>query len=143
MKRISLFKKIRLFKEFRKIINENKVELGNKFNIRVDNAYRLYTVLNIPEELVGEAFSLKKSDIDRISENFIRQYSSDLASFLNSKGLQEMYSFYKSEKVDKYSYLLVYGFSLFNSEKYYKNLYYRVIPISIISILTTILFLIF
>ena len=143
MKRISLFKKIRLFKEFRKVINENKVELSSKFNIRVDNAHRLYTVLNIPEELVGEAFSLKKSDIDRISENFIRQYSSDLATFLNSKGLQEMYSFYKSEKVDKYSYLLVYGYSLFNSEKYYKNLYYRILPISIISILTTILFLIF
>jgi hypothetical protein len=132
----SLWKKIKLFGNFKKSIKENKIELEKKFNIRIDKAYRLYTVLNIPEELVGESYSLKKSDIERISQNFIKDYGTELATFLNSKGLNELYEYYEIKKVDKYSYLLVYGFSLFESNKYYNNLYWRVIPIS--AIITTI-----
>jgi hypothetical protein len=45
----------------------------------------LYTVLNIPEEFIGEAYDLKKSDIDRISEGYIREYTSKLSGFLNQK----------------------------------------------------------
>jgi hypothetical protein len=141
MKNISLFKKIKLFNYFKKLLKQNKSELELKFNIRIDNAYRLYTVINVPEELIGEAYSLKKSDIDRISENYIKQYSSELGRYLNSKGLNELYDFYKIDKVDKYSYLIVFGFKLFESNKYYNNLYYKVIPTSIL--LSIILFFIF
>jgi hypothetical protein len=127
-KNISLFKKIKLFNNFKKVIKNDQSELELKFNIRIDKAYRLYTVINVPEELIGEAYSLKKSDIDRISENYIRQYSSELASYLNSKGLNELYDFYKIDKVSKYSYLIVIGFALFRSERFYNNIYYKVIP---------------
>jgi hypothetical protein len=44
-----------------------------------------------------------------------------------SKGLSELYTFYESKKVDKY-YLIVVGFSMFKTDKYYNNLYYKVIP---------------
>jgi hypothetical protein len=141
MKKISFFKKIKLFNSFKKALKENKSELQLKFNIRIDNAYRLYTVINVPEELIGEAYSLKKSDIDRISENYIRQYSTDLGSYLNSKGLNELYEFYKIDKVGKYSYLIVFGYRLFKSHKFYNNLYYKVIPVSVL--LSIILFFIF
>ena len=127
-KNISLFKKIKLFNNFKKVIKNDQSELELKFNIRIDKAYRLYTVINVPEELIGEAYSLKKSDIDRISENYIRQFSSELASYFNSKGLNELYDFYKIDKVGKYSYLIVIGFALFKSEKYYNNIYYKLIP---------------
>ncbi len=112
MKKVSFFKKLQLLRTFNKAIKENKVELQNKFNIRIDRAKRLYTVLNIPEELIGEAYSLKKSDIDRISETYIKSYGEELATFLNSKGLSELYQYYQIEKVDKYAYLLVFGFRL-------------------------------
>jgi hypothetical protein len=141
MKKISFFKKIKLFNSFKKALKENKSELQLKFNIRIDNAYRLYTVINVPEELIGEAYSLKKSDIDRISENYIRQYSTDLGSYLNSKGLNELYEFYKIDKVGKYSYLIVFGYRLFKSHKFYNNLYYKVIPVSFL--LSIILFFVF
>ena len=62
-------KKLKLFFSYKKIIKLLKFELEQKFNIRIDNAKRMYTVINIPNELVGEAYSLKKSDIDKISEN--------------------------------------------------------------------------
>lgn len=132
MRKVSLFKKVKLFREFKKQMDICKDELKSKFNIRVDNSYRLYTVLNIPEDLIGEAYSLKKSDIDKISENFTREFTIGVANFLDSKKLKELYEIYEIRKVDKYSYLIVIGFSLFKSNKYYDRLYYRVIPASII-----------
>lgn len=128
MREISFLRKLKLFSVFKRTVNKNKIELEQTLNIRVDDAFRLYTVLNIPQELIGEAYDLKKSDIDRISDNYIREYTSNLAKFLNSKGLSELYTFYDSKKVDKYSYLIVVGFALFKTDKYYNNLYYKVIP---------------
>jgi hypothetical protein len=141
MRKISLFKKIKLFNTYKKIINGNKISLSNKFGIRVDNAYRLYTVLNIPENLIGEAYSLKKSDIDKISESYIKEYSVELSNHLDSLGLKEMYEYYKIQKVGKYNYLLVFGFSLFRSEKFYNNIYYVLIPSMIITSVLLILLL--
>lgn len=128
-----MFKKLKLFFSWRKTINSLKIELEQKFNARIDDASRIYTVVNVPENLVGEAYALKKSDIDKISENFIRQYYVELGSTLNSKGLQELFDVYEIKKVDKYSYLLIVGFKLFNSVKYYNLLYYIMLPLVIIS----------
>lgn len=141
MKDVSIFKKIRLFNNYKKVISKNRNELSANFGLRIDKAYRLYTVLNIPEDLIGEAYALKKSDIDKISENYIREYSSDLSKFLNSKGLKELYDYYKVDKVGKYNYLLVFGFSLFQSNKFYNDIYYKVIPsVVFLSILLILLF---
>lgn len=129
MKKISFFKKLKLFKVFKDVVKSNQNELGQKFGVRIDRAYRLYTVLNIPEELIGEAYVLKKSDIDRIAEAYIKDFSKELREFLNSKGLTELYDYYSLNKVDKYSWHLVMGFSLFRSNEWYDKLYFRYIPI--------------
>lgn len=140
---ISIFKKIRLFSFYKKVIKDNSLELERNYGLRVDKAQRLYTVLNIPEELIGESFSLKKSDIDRISESYIKEYNTEVNRFLNMKGLGELFGLYEVKKVDKYSYLVVIGYSLFKSNEYYNKLYWRVYPtIGIISIITTILLLV-
>lgn len=142
-KNIFLLKKIRLFSFYKKAIKENRSEIEQTFGLRIDKAQRMYTVLNIPEEIIGEAFSLKKSDIDRISENYIKEYSSEISRFLTSKGLGELYSFYEVKKVDKYSYLVVIGYSLFRSNEYYDKLYWRVYPIiGVITIIGTFLLLV-
>ena len=57
-----------------------------------------------------------------------------------------MYDFYEIKKVDKYSYLVVLGFSLpndpFRSNKYYDNIRYKVIPtISVISLILLLILL--
>jgi len=132
MRNISFFKKLRVFLRYRRIIKDNELELKNLFNIRIDNAYRLYTVVNIPQEEIGEPYNLKKSDIDFISEKFIKEYAVELSKFLNSKDLGELYTWYDNKKVDKYAYLLVLGFSLFKSDVFYKNLYFRFIPITLL-----------
>ena len=142
MKNVSFFKKIKLFSSFKKALKENKDELNLKFNIRVDKAKRLYTVLNVPEEIVGEAYSLKRSDIDKISENYIKQYSNELGEYLNNKGLSELYDFYKIDKVGKYSYLIVFGFSLFKSQSYYNFIYFILLPTIILSLISLLFFVI-
>jgi hypothetical protein len=143
-RKISLYKKLKLFKEFRKILKLNENEIGQIFGSRVDDAYRIYNVLNIPEEIIGEPYNLRKSDIDRFAETMVKEYSSKISEYLDSKGLKEMYDFYEVTKVDKYAYLVVLGFSLpnnpFRSNKYYDNLRLRVIPsMSIISIILILL----
>jgi hypothetical protein len=138
---MNIFKKISLFLDYRRSIIDSKTILSEKFNIRVDGAQRLYTVINVPEELVGESYSLITSDINRISENYVRGYNEELSKFLNSKNLNELYEIYEIKKVDKFSYLLVIGFRLFKSQKFYNTIYYVVIP-TISLILTTLFFLI-
>lgn len=136
MTNVSFFKKLSLFSLYKKTLKQNKVRLERELNIRFDSAYRLYTVLNIPEELYGE-FTLKKSDIDKISENYIREYSFEVSKFLKSIGLNELFQSYEIRKVDKYSYLIVIGFSLFKSNEFYNNLYYKFIPfLAVASIVT-------
>ena len=115
--------------------------MQSKFNLRIDNANRLYTVVNVPEELIGEAYSLKKSDIDRISENYLREYSREVTEHLNSIKLQELFEVYEIKKVDKYSYLIIIGFSLFKSTTFYNRLYYVALPTAVISSLILLLLL--
>lgn len=129
-----MFKKLKLFYSWKKIIYSLRIELSQKFTARIDSASRIYTVVNVPEDLVGDAYALKKADIDKISENFIRQYYVELGNTLNQQGLQELFDVYEIKKVDKYSYLLVIGFKLFNSVKYYNLLYYVFTPLAIIGV---------
>jgi hypothetical protein len=142
-KRISLYKKISIFRSYKKTLRSIRTELEQVFGARIDNAWRIYNVINIPEDIVGEPYNLRKTDIDMIAERSIKEYTSELSKFLNNKGLQELYDFYEVKKVDRYSYLVVLGFSLFRSNDYYDVIRYRVLPtISIISIiLLLILFL--
>ncbi len=139
---MNFFKKIKLYREYKKIIKENRVLLEANYSIRIDRANRLYTVLNIPEENFGEPYNLRKADIDTISERFIREYINTLSSFLNERGLSELYDFYEPiKKVDKYSYLIVLGYKSFNTVEYNNFIWFRLLPIlSILSIISIALY---
>lgn len=118
----------------------NKSELNQTFNLRIDRASRLYTVLNIPADIFEEPYNLRTGDINTIAKNYISDYTSAVSTFLNSKGLLELYSFYQIDKVEKYSYLIVFGFRLFNTQKFFKTILLYLLPIFIIALI--ILFLI-
>lgn len=140
---VSIVKKQSVYGEYKKILSSNTTELENKYGIRIDDANRMYTVLNIPEEIVGEAYSMKKSDIDRIADNYIRKYCGDLGSYLNGIGMTELYDFYELKKVDKYSYLIIIGFSMFRTDIRRERFMKYVLPVSIVTVLTIISILIF
>ena len=126
---VYFLKRVHLFREYRKALKKNRSEIESLLGLRIDRAHRMYTVLNIPDEIIGEAYSLKKSDIDRISENYIKEFLAMSGDYLNSKGLSEIYSVYEIKKVDKYSYLIVIGFSMFRSNEMYDRIYMRAFPI--------------
>lgn len=142
----SFFKRLGLYREYKKVIKRNSSELETRFGLRRDRANRLYTVLNIPSDNIGEAYNLKRSDIDKISEGYIKDYSLEVSKFLDSKNLKEMYEFYEVTKVEKYSYLVVFGphkNNVLDSVSFTKNFYWRFIPISIglLAVISLILFL--
>lgn len=140
--KVNIFRKIYLFFLFRRNLLRSETDLKIQFNIRIDSILRFYTVLNVPNEVMEEPYNLRKSDIDTISRNYIKEYNFQLSQFLNSKGLTELYDLYDMDKVDKYSYLLVFGFSLFNTKKLANKLLYLWTPILVsISLIMTIYFI--
>jgi len=140
--KVNIFKKIYLFFLFRRNLLRSETDLKIQFNMRIDSILRFYTVLNVPNEVMEEPYNLRKSDIDTISRNYIKEYNFQLSQFLNSKGLTELYDLYDMDKVDKYSYLLVFGFSLFNTKKLANKLLYLWTPILVsISLIMTIYFI--
>ena len=140
--KVNIFRKIYLFFLFRRNLLRSETDLKIQFNIRIDSILRFYTVLNVPNEVMEEPYNLRKSDIDTISRNYIKEYNSQLSQFLNSKGLTELYDLYDMDKVDKYSYLLVFGFSLFNTKRLANKLLYLWVPIMVlISLIMTIYFI--
>lgn len=141
MKNIGIFKKIVLFYDYVKIVKKERNLLEAQMNLRLDDANRLYTVLNIPEKLFGEEYLTKKSEVETISESYVKDYIVETSKLLNSIGLMELYTTYKIERVSRLSFLIVIGFSMFRSNEYYNTLYYKVIPA--ILVITTFLYLFF
>lgn len=128
---MSIFKDIRLFFTYSKIIKKNRVNLESQFNIRIDSADRMYTVINIPNNLFEEPYNLRKGDIDLIAENYIKDYVGRLSEYLNQVGLVELYDFYEPvKKVDKFSYLIVLGYKQLDSVELNKIIYRILIPVS-------------
>ena len=133
---MNIFKKVSLFFYFKKTLKKNRIELESNFNAKIDWANRLYMVLNVPTNLIEEPYNIRKSDIDKVSQNYIKEYISELSSYLDSKGLKETYDFYEPiKKLDKYAYLIVIGFKPLKSTNFYKFLYFFVTPSILISLL--------
>jgi hypothetical protein len=137
---MGLWKDVNLYFSFTKTLKENEYELEKKFNLRIDNAGRLYTILNIPPELFEEPYNIRKGDIDLISENYIKEFTIQLGQYLDSKGLKELYKFDEPiTKKAKYSYLLVIGFSRVDSRSIMKSIYW-LIGLSVFTLLTFLFF---
>jgi hypothetical protein len=98
----------------------------------------------MPSDEIGEAYDLKKSDVDKISESYIREYVSKLSTYLNSIGLSELYDFYEPvKKVEKYSYLIIIGYKQLDSLEINKIIYRILLPICSFILLIYIIKLIF
>jgi hypothetical protein len=144
MKNLSFLKKIRMFLLYKKTLKKISKELEATYNIRIDEAFRMYTVVNINTSeyqdimLSNQQYDLLPKNmedeyIDSLYQKYMKEFTNSLSNFLNSKGLSELYNFYQIEKINKFSYLVVFGFSLFKSDEFYKT-YYNILQICIASI---------
>lgn len=137
---MSILSKLKLFRSYRKILKDNYVRLSGEFNIKIDRASRLYTIINIPEDLFDDTYNVRKQDIEVISQSYIKEYINKLSDYLNSIGLSEIYDFYEPVKrVDKYSYLVIIGFKPFDSVRYNTIIYFRLLPVILIVLLITLI----
>jgi hypothetical protein len=142
MNEIGLIKKLKLFWSYRGIVLRHRKELDKTFNIRVDDVYRLYTVLNVDPKKLPDPYNVVTNDIEAMQGSAVKGFLSGLGIYLNNKGLNELYEIYECEKIDENHYLVVVGFSLFNSGDIAKTIITRWIPaLSLLALLTT-LFLI-
>jgi len=80
---ILYMKKISLYFGYRKSLRKIKKQLMSQYSARIDRVGRIYTVINIPVELI-EPYNMRKSDIDSVAQNFVKEYTSALSKFLNS-----------------------------------------------------------
>ena len=119
---LNIIKKFRLLFTYIKIILNNKSVLNESYKIRYDYIFRLYTVINIPIDLIPDAYDLKKSDIDKLSQSYVSDFMVNISSLLYKIGLIELYVVYDLKKVDKYSYLVVIGFKFLRLEKIFRNI---------------------
>lgn len=140
---MKFFKRISLFFTYRSILKSIKIQLELEYNARIDNIYRIYTVLNVPENLIEEPYNFRNSDIESLSKNYILEYRRNLSNFLISKGLMELFDLYELRKVGKYNYLLIFGYSLINTKKLANNIISTTIILSISLLLIGIVFMIF
>ena len=91
MNKVSLRKKIQLYLTYRKTLEKNRENLFQNFTSRIDRVYRIYTVINLPKEEMEEPYNFRKRDLDIFAEKYIREYSQNIAQYLNSLGLNELY----------------------------------------------------
>lgn len=141
---MNFIKNYNLYRYYKRFLRRNRVELESNFNLRKDRADRLYTVVNIPEEFFEEPYNLRTSDIDSISEKYIREYIKKISIYFNSNGLNELYDFYEPiKKVSKYSYLIVIGFKPFDTVIFNKFIWFRLIPLVSFIFFTLLFYFIF
>lgn len=115
MKKIPLFKKLKLYNQYRKIIRDNREILsGPTLNLRVDRVYRLYTVINMPDDVKTYGKSL--------TEKYLKEYISSVDSKFNEIGLGELVGIIDMNKIDETNYLVVFGFSLMDTAKFWTRL---------------------
>jgi hypothetical protein len=113
---VSIWRKIGLYRQYSKVISSSRAALG-QMNFRVDMVDRLYTVVNVPEELFEGIYDARKSDAMRISQGYMAEYLRNISRTFNEMGLSELYRVYDTRMVDKHSFLVVIGFSLFDTGK--------------------------
>ena len=135
-----LYRKIKFFFLYRKVLKQNQEYLKSEFNLQLDWINRAYTVINIPPGLIDEPYNIRKSDYDKLVDRFIGEYILEFGKWANTNGLRELVNVYENKRLSNTSILVVFGFSLFRLEKWSRNLIIS-IPILITIIILLIKFL--
>lgn len=138
--RISKWRKLKLYLQYRKnlLLNRDNLEQAG---LRIDKLKRIYTVVNVPEALFEDVYGTRTSDINKVSQTYITDKVREISRLLNSIQLTELYKIYDTKKVDRYSYLVIIGYSLFDTKKLAITFWYRFIPSIIITTAAILLFL--
>ena len=102
-----MFKKIRNYFVYRKIIKQNLPTLTSRYKLKYDNIYgRLWTVYNLPEENHETA---KKYGYRYLDEQ-VKKYIDSLQTYFWNIGLGELISVRKIDALDSVNVLIVFRY---------------------------------
>lgn len=133
---MNIIQRFKNLKYYCKVLDENKQELYEKFNIKIDNIYRMYTVYTIDEKewktyggdkpIIHEKKSVEdfltlQSNSGNIMNGedyfklIINKKIAKLDQFLIQKGLSEMYGLTSKYQIDKFNTKVVIEYKYLNT----------------------------
>ncbi len=119
---MNIIQRFKNLKYYCNVLDENKTELYEKFNIKIDSIYRMYTVYNVDEKeyltyggdkpiihekkniedfLSNKSGSGAMMNGDEYFQRIINNKIAKLDQFLIQKGLSEMYGLTSKQRLDK------------------------------------------
>jgi len=135
---MNIFKRIKLYYEYKKLLKDNIEDLQSKYSFRVDNINRIYTVIHIPDDIKVYG----PEHIEALTEEWLKKWLIRLDTYLVNIHLKEFLNRDTLTKIDDQNFLLVLRYKYLNLEKIYYTLYLLGI-ISFITILVTLIIKIF
>lgn len=108
---MNFFKRLIIFRQYIKIVRTYKAELKQEFNLKFDRIFRLYTVINVPDEtqIYGP------ENTPRLTEEFIKNWVGTLDKYLFEIGLKEYVEVQEISKLDNVNFLLVLKYKYLNT----------------------------
>jgi len=131
---MNIFKKIKLFKEYKSFVKEHSDIFFKEFGLEYNNWYELYTTISFkdaPEEIINS------TGLDALVEVEIKKYIKKFSLKLEDLNLYEFVNLYEIKKINEYNYGITFGYSLHSNKSLMiiKFLMYYIIPIIITSII--------
>lgn len=111
MNKISFWKKIKLFLIYRRIVKKNINELYKEgYRIRVDDIYRLYTVVNLPDDV--------KDYGSELTQKYLTDYINKVDNLFLKLGISEYVGIGDIRKENELSYVVIFNFKFFDTAEY-------------------------
>lgn len=95
-----MFKSIKNFLFYKKILKQLESVLFKNFGVRIDMLGRMYTVFTIPEQEYMEFTTQYAEHSEKLIETEFKGFKKKLDNYLMKEGLSEMYGIYLEERVN-------------------------------------------
>jgi len=111
--------KILKFLKYRKIIDNNRKELEKSFNLKIDNIYRLGTLVSIPKNKYDILISYKNSELDiyKQLDSEVKKTISNIDKFFIQLNLMELINIYSIDRIGPNLVEVILSFNLVNMVK--------------------------
>ncbi len=108
---MTFFKRFRLFLHYRKLLKRNYDVLSHpKYNLRVDWVNRIYTVVNLPEDV--------KTYGTNLAQKYISEYINEVDKLFVNMGISEYVGILDIKQETDLDYAIVFGFKFLDSAKF-------------------------
>jgi len=111
-----MFNSLKNYIKYRKIIRENSNIIKNDFNLKIDDLYRLGTIVKIPNEKldVYREYKYPVVELHKSLDDEVKKYISKLDKFLIEKGLVEYLKIETIDQINTESVVIIISYKLYD-----------------------------